>query len=113
MNGWEPVAICLNRWDRRSLGSHSLFRLQTEFVPNMGVTHGIQKSAILGELAQRGQPRLGEEGSRHAPVRLDLYQTAGIMVWIAGGSFGLLAKDPPRQIRRNMPSATEGKLPKC
>jgi hypothetical protein len=28
-------------------------------------------------LAQRGQPRLGEEGSRHAPVRLDLYQTAG------------------------------------
>jgi len=85
----------------------------TEFVPNMGVTHGIQKSATLGELAQRGQPRLGEEGSRHAPVRLDLYQTAGIMVWIAGGSFGLLAKDPPRQIRRNMPSATEGKLPKC
>jgi hypothetical protein len=77
VNGWEPVAICLNRWDRRSLGSHSLFRLQTEFVPNMGVTHGIQKSAILGELAQRGQPRLGEEGSRHAPVRLNLYQTAG------------------------------------
>jgi hypothetical protein len=43
----------------------------------MGVTHGIQKSAILGELAQRGQPCSGEEGSRHAPVRLDLYQTAG------------------------------------
>jgi hypothetical protein len=71
------VAICLTRLGQSITRQPRLFRLQTEFVSDVGVTHGIQKSAILGKLAQRRQPRLREEGSRHAPVRFDLYQTAG------------------------------------